>query len=82
MLALRLTPLDGPLDESWRPWHGQPVYAAQPEHLASQAKESWIGQDAPWKSFVKYPDDTVLPIFQQPSEGRGSDKKNRRRAFE
>lgn len=82
VLALRLTPLDGPLDESWRPWHGQPVYAAQPEHLASQAKESWIGQDAPWKSFVKYPDDTVLPIFQQPSEGRGSDKKNRRRAFE
>ena len=29
VLALRITPLQPPYDEGWRPWHGQPAYEAQ-----------------------------------------------------
>jgi hypothetical protein len=64
--VLRLTPLDGPLDESWRPWHGQPMYAAQAANVAPQRKGSWIGPGAPWRWMDRNPNETVLPVYQQP----------------
>jgi hypothetical protein len=46
--VLRITPLEGPLDDSWRPWHGQPIYAPLPSNLAVPNAAAWIeGYAAP-----------------------------------
>lgn len=49
MLALRITPLEGPTDDGWRPWHGQPAYAAQAANVAVQRYEDWVPKSAPWR---------------------------------
>ena len=49
--ALRVTPLEGPLDDGWRPWQGQAVYASDPANAAVQLKQSWVGRGAPWSQF-------------------------------
>ncbi|KAI3436067.1 hypothetical protein D9Q98_002125 [Chlorella vulgaris] len=40
--VLRVTPVEGPLDDSWRPWHAQPLYAPQPANLAVPSAAAWI----------------------------------------
>jgi hypothetical protein len=61
--ALRLTPLDGPRDDGWRPWHGQPMYAAWPESLVPQRKESWIGKGSPWGGLPRDLHEEALAIY-------------------
>ncbi|KAL4458745.1 hypothetical protein ABPG75_013610 [Micractinium tetrahymenae] len=40
--VLRIAPLEGPTNDGWRPWHGQPLYAAQPANLAVPQPQDWI----------------------------------------
>jgi hypothetical protein len=40
--VLRITPVEGPWDDSWRPWHAQPLYAPQPANLAVPSAAAWI----------------------------------------
>ena len=40
--VLRITPVEGPLDDSWRPWHAQPLYAPQPINIAVPQASAWI----------------------------------------
>lgn len=49
VLALRITPLEGPADDGWRPWHGQPAYAALAANVAVQRYEDWVPKSAPWR---------------------------------
>jgi hypothetical protein len=39
---LRITPVEGPWDDSWRPWHGNPLFAPQPANLAVPQAAAWI----------------------------------------
>lgn len=40
--VLRIAPVGPPRDDTWRPWHGQPLYAPQPANLAVPTAEAWI----------------------------------------
>jgi len=72
VLALRITPLDGPLDDGWRPWHGQPMYAVQEENVAVQRYESWIPKEAPWRYMAVGGGPNGTTIFQQPEAVAGA----------
>ena len=61
--ALRITPLEGPLDDSWRPWHQQPLYAPQPANLAVPGPEVWIREYRP-----------ATPGKQQPQQQQEDDE--------
>ena len=50
--AVRVTPLDGLMDDSWRPWHGQPIYAPQPANLAVMQKADWAKGGAAAKAWA------------------------------
>ena len=80
--VLRITPLEGPPDDSWRPWHGQPAYAAMPESLVWQQKEAWVGRKAPWRDVPRGGANTP-PIYQSSSsqkDGGGDVKPHRKLA--
>ena len=73
--ALRITPLEGPPDDSWRPWHGQPAYAAMPESLVWQQKEAWVGRKASWRDVPRGGANTP-PIYQSSSSSASSSQKD------
>lgn len=80
--ALRVTPLEGPLDDGWRPWHGQPMYEAQDANLVVQFKADWVGEGAPWRDIQG---ETAVPVYERGVLGGGGDdggggKKGRRLA--
>lgn len=66
--ALRITPLDGPRDDGWRPWHSQPMYEAQDANLAVQLKSDWVGAGAPW---VDLEINSAEPVYQVSSSKQG-----------
>ena len=70
--ALRITPLQPPYDEGWRPWHGQPAYDSQDANLVVQLREDWVGQDAPWKDIQG---ETAVPVFPAPPDGGGKGRR-------
>lgn len=63
--ALRITPLQPPYDEGWRPWHGQPVYDSQAANLAVQRKQDWVGAAAPWRDIQA---ETAVPVYPAPPD--------------
>ena len=83
--VLRITPLEALPDDSWRPWHGQPAYAAAAENLVWQQKESWVGRKAPWRE-VPHGAANTLPVYQsggsgsEAGGGAGGDKPHRKLA--
>ncbi|KAL4432167.1 hypothetical protein ABPG77_005929 [Micractinium sp. CCAP 211/92] len=76
VLALRITPLEGPTDDGWRPWHGQPAYAAQAANVAVQRYEDWVPKSAPWRYMKVGGDDTVFQL-PDPAEQPGGGGKDR-----
>ncbi|PSC75843.1 Alpha-galactosidase [Micractinium conductrix] len=76
VLALRITPLQPPYDEGWRPWHGQPAYEAQPANVAVQHYESWVPKDAPWK-YMKVGGEAAVYQEPDPSVDQKEEKKGR-----
>ena len=60
--VLRITPVEGPRDDAWRPWHGQPIYAPQPANLAVPSAAAWI------EGYVGAGAGAAVPKQQQPPQ--------------